>query len=329
MKQKAAFFLNDTSGFRGEPISGIDAVYGQGRRQQIEELTDMYPEIIGTKNFDEHIDWLREIEVIFATWGMPRLPEEQIAQMSKLRAIFYGAGATGHFREPYLRRDVMICSATSANAVPVAEFCLAQILMCAKGMLNNMRDCRTYEGMTQRPFVGRGVYGAKVSLIGNGHISKYLQNLLQPFHLDVRVIGSRELSANPVILEEVFADSYVVSNHLPDRDDNIGILNGKLFSLMPPNASFINTGRGRQVNEEELAEVFAQRQDLTAHLDVQWPEPPPATSSLFGLPNVHMTSHIAGAFNDELVRLADCMIDEYRRWTAGEDLRCRVTEFML
>ena len=46
----------------------------------------------------------------------------------------------------------------------------------------------------------------------------------------------------------MFQKAFVVSNHLPNRDDNIGVLNGKLFSSMRHGAVFINTGRGAQVN---------------------------------------------------------------------------------
>lgn len=326
-KPKAAFFTDHIHSFRNKPGSSIDSVYGLGRKKKIADLTDLYPVVISIENFEEHADHLADTDVIFSTWVMPKLSFEQVVKMSRLKAVFYAAGASGYFRKPFEDRGVIICSATAANAIPVAEFCLAQILICTKGMLRNMDACKT--PWKQQPFIGRGIYGAQVTLVGKGSIASALENLLKPFHLDVCMVGSREISANPALLEQIFRESYIVSNHLPDRDDNVGIFNRKLFELMPENASFINTGRGRQVNEADLVAVLSKRTDLTALLDVQWPEPPPSDSDLFSLDNIHLTSHIAGAYNDELVRLADCMIDDFQRWQRGDLMQYQVTAAML
>jgi len=45
-------------------------VFGQGRRERIGVLTELYPHIIHAGNFDEHAAALADTEVIFATWGM-------------------------------------------------------------------------------------------------------------------------------------------------------------------------------------------------------------------------------------------------------------------
>lgn len=325
---KSAFFTNDQQMFRGQPGCAIAAVYSQGRRERIEELTDLYPQIIGDENFEEHAFNLKDVEVIFSTWTMTRFSAELLVRLPNLKAVFYAAGATSYFREPLLERGITVCSSSPANAVPVAEFCLGQILLSAKGFFQNSQACGSRSEMADFPFVGRGVYGARVTLIGNGAISRKLQELLKPFVLDVQVLPSRSLG-DQVLLEQAFESSYIVSNHLPDLDHNVGILNGDLFRRMPKGASFINTGRGRQVNEEEMAAVLCDRPDLTALLDVQCEEPPEENSSLYALPNIYMSSHIAGTYGDEFSRVADYMIDDFIRWQNGEPLLYEVTEDML
>lgn len=69
---------------------------------------------------------------------------------------------------------------------------------------------------------------------------------------------------------------------------------------MRQGATFINTGRGAQVDEAGLIEVFKRRPDLTALLDITCPEPPEDGSELYTLPNIHLSSHIAGSKNDEV-----------------------------
>lgn len=98
---------------------------------------------------------------------------------------------------------------------------------------------------------------------------------------------------------------------------------------MRQDATFINTGRGAQVVEADLVHVLRQRSDLTALLDVTDPELPAPASALYALPNVPLSSHIAGSLNDEVVRMADHATEEFVRWERGEPLRYEVTAAML
>lgn len=329
MKPHAAFFTDERSAFRGEKISVVDAVYGKGRREQIATLTELYPEMICADNFDTLAPELADLEIIFTTWGFPVLTESQIDRLPKLKIIFHAAGATP-YRYPYLERGVRVCSATAANAIPVAEFTLMQMMMGLKGLSRNMEICCDRKTMLAHAFkTGRGIYGGRVTLIGQGSISRHLQKLLGALDLDVQVIGSRELMQDVSALDKIFATSDVVSNHLPNRDDNMGIFKKEHFLKMPPQATFINTGRGDQVDEAGLCEAAAERPDLTLFLDVQAPEPPEADSPLYTTPNIYMTTHIAGAFRDELLRMADYMIDDFRRWLADEPLLYEVQPDML
>ena len=77
--------------------------------------------------------------------------------------------------------------------------------------------------------------------------------------------------------------------------------------------------------ELDLLNVFRDRQDLTALLDVTWPEPPVPGSPFWKLGNVIISPHIGGTIGDEVSRLADCVIEEFERWTAGLPLRYQVT----
>ena len=94
---------------------------------------------------------------------------------------------------------------------------------------------------------------------------------------------------------------------------------------MRDGATFINTGRGAQVVEADMIAVLKARPDLTALLDVTSPEPPPADSELWRLPNVMISPHIGGTTGHEVVRLADCVIEEFEAWQAGKPLRYEVT----
>ncbi|MBQ9338292.1 MAG: hydroxyacid dehydrogenase [Lentisphaeria bacterium] len=311
--------------FIDERQKSIDYVYSPEQVREIAELTELRPGLAGAADVDNGS--LQDVEVLFSTWGMPVLSEEQLAKMPNLKALFYAAGATDRFARPFFGRGIHVFSAWQANAIPVAEFCLAQILLGLKGYFRTSRHFTSPEGKTHN-YAGPGVYGETVALIGAGAISSKLQELLRPFHVKVIVIPSRK-ERRTVSLEEAFAKAAVISNHLPDRDDNVGVLDGALFRSMRQGAVFINTGRGRQVNEAEFIRVMEERPDLTALLDVTFPEPPEAGSKLYTLPNVRLSPHIAGSMNDEVHRMSDYMIAEYKRFASGEPCLYEVSEGML
>ncbi len=260
----------------------------------------------------------RECEVAFATWGMPQLSEKLLSGLPRLKAVFYAAGATESFARPLLERGILLTSAWQENAVPVAEFALAQIILSLKNYFRDSQACKASpEGFHSVP-AGPGAYGEQVGLIGDGAVSTHLKALLERV-LEVRV---RQLPISRAQagegLSELFRECYVVSNHLPDLPQCKGLLDGALFSSMRQGATFINTGRGAQVNESELAVVLRERPDLTALLDVTCPEPPAPESPLRALPNVHFSSHLAGSVNDETHRMAEAAIQEFLRFQKGE-----------
>ena len=318
-KIKAAIFTTNPS--------QIYRVYGEERLKKLAEETDLLPEFVTPENFNSMpVD---TIEVGFSTWGMIAFTEEQLDKMPNFKALFYAAGATDAFCRPLLARNIAVISAWLANARPVAEYTLAHILLGMKNFLAVSNDLRQQgRAAWHRQNVGPGSYGKTVTLIGAGAIASRVEELLKNFDLNVVVVPSRK-ERRTISLEEAFASSQVVSNHLPDRDDNVGVLNKALFESMPPHAVFINTGRGRQVNEKDLAEVLQDRPDLTAILDVTWPEPPEEDSPLYKLPNVWLTPHIAGSLNDEVRRMADYAIEDFHNYAEGKPFRYQVSESML
>src|SRR5579871_4200387 len=116
MKPRAAF-LHDYPARDGE-------VYGDARRERIAGLTDLYPHVVNARNFAEHATALREVEVIFATWGLQTFTDAHFAAMPKLRAVFYAAGNVKAFAAPLVERGVVLVSAWAVNAIPTAELVL-------------------------------------------------------------------------------------------------------------------------------------------------------------------------------------------------------------
>ena len=283
----------------------------------------------------------RDTEYIFSTWGMATLSEEEIAEhFPRLKAVFYAAGTVQYFARPFLARGVRVFSAWDANAVPVAEYTAAQIVLAGKGFYACARafhgDVAGRKKALAHFHAHRGNYGASVGIVGAGMIGKMVIERLKAYNLRVKVYDpfladekAKALGVEKTTLEDVFASCEVVSNHVANLPATVGMMKGEHFASMKPYAVFLNTGRGAQIVEKEMTDVLAARPDLTAVLDVTDPEPPLADSPLYTLENVFLTPHIAGSAGDEVTRMAEYMLDAFRRTQKGDTVRDEVTLPML
>ncbi len=280
-----------------------------------------------------------QTEIIFSTWGMPSLTEAQIkAHLPRLKCVFYAAGSVQAFARPFLSCGVRVFSAWQANAVPVAEYTLAQILLANKGFFTHARLLGEQKLAPSHALKASylGNYRQSVGLIGCGSIGSLVAKALQNHDLDVLVYDpylsgerAKQLGVQTCALDELFARCAVVSNHLPNNASTRGMLTYAQFERMLPYATFLNTGRGAQVVEDDLVRILSERSDLTAILDVTDPEPSPAGHPFYTLPNCILTPHIAGSLGNEVWRMSAYMADELARYLAGEPLQFEVTAQML
>ncbi len=282
----------------------------------------------------------RETAYLFSTWGAPRLTEQEIkTYLPKLEAVFYGAGSVQYFARPYLNCGVRVFSAWAANAVPVAEYTLAQILLANKGYFQLDRRYREGGFAAAGAYADRftGNYGAKVGLLGAGMVGRKLISLLKPFEIETFVFDpflssddAAALGVKKASLEEIFASCQVISNHLANNEQTKGILHYGLFSSMLPHAVFINTGRGAQVVEADLLRAMKEQPDRTALLDVTDPhEPLPEDHPFWDCPNILVTPHRAGSVVKETLRMGKTIYEQYCRLIAGEQPEYEVTLQML
>lgn len=280
-----------------------------------------------------------QAEVIFSTWGMPTFSVQEIQTcLPRLRAVFYAAGTVQGFARPFLQCGVRVFSAWAANAIPVAEYTVAQIILANKDFFCQARLAAQgrQQDAARRRTPGMGNFQKKVGLLGCGMIGSLVAKMLQGYALEVLVYDpflpserAAQLHVTPCPLAEVFGACSVVSNHLANNQDTKGLLRYDHFAAMPPYATFINTGRGAQVVEPDLVRALTERPDLTAVLDVTDPEPPAPGHAFYTLPNCFLTPHIAGSLGGEVVRMAHYMAEEYARYAAGGPCRYEVMPQML
>ena len=327
--KETAVFLNERE------QNELARAYGSETRESLRRSLDLPEQVILPETMEENRDLLARTSYVFSTWGMPALTEEQIADyLPNLKAVFYAAGSVQGFARPFLHRGVKVFSAWAANAVPVAEFTVAQIVLAGKGYFQGMRRLEPGSMKRFRAFSDTFPcnYGVRIGILGAGMIGSLVLEMLRRYDVETLVYdpfaGEEKiaaLGARRASLEEIFSQCQVISNHIANLPATQRMLRYEHFSRMKPNGVFINTGRGAQVVEEDLVRALREEPDRTALLDVTWPEPPEADSPLWTMPNVILSPHIAGSMNNEIARMGAYMQREYEAFSEGRPCSWEVT----
>jgi phosphoglycerate dehydrogenase-like enzyme len=278
-----------------------------------------------------------EAEILITGWGTPRFDEEMLSSWPRLRAIVHAAGSVKRVVSPALwDRGIRVSSGATANALPVAEYTLAMILLSAKDALGSARRFGVSQDMVAARPAGRiGAFGITVGVVGASRIGRRVLELIAPF--DVRTLlydpsisklDAARLGAVLVTLPELLDASDIVTLHAPSLPETYRMIGAAELARMRTGATLINTARGSLVDTEALvAELTAGR--LQAVLDVTDPEPLPAAHPLFSAAGVTLTPHIAGSLGNELNRIGRQVVDEVESFVTTGRLQYEVTRLEL
>nr|BFD88108.1 hydroxyacid dehydrogenase [Streptomyces sp. Xyl84] len=307
----------------------VDDVFPPAVRARLEETADIRPpRAVGEFTSPEARAALAECEVLLTGWGCPPVDRAALDRAPRLRAVIHAAGTVKTFlsRETY-ERGIVVSSAAAANAVPVAEFTLAAIILGAKRafplahLFRGRRTHRTDADLDRQHWLG--TRGITVGVVGASRIGRRVAQLLRTLDAEVLLydpyVGdteARSLGATRTDLDTLVATSDVVTLHAPDTARTRHLLDARRLGLMRPGTLLVNTARGPLVDTQALTEHLVSGR-IDAVLDVTDPEPLPAGHPLWDLPNVFITPHLAGAQGNEVGRLGALAVDELSRYARG------------
>jgi len=307
----------------------ITLAYGGPVLDRLRRTVDLRAIIAPADTWREHRPALAEVEVLFSSWGMPVMDTELLDSLPKLRAIFYAAGSVRSFATDAMwQRGIRLTAAAAQNAIPVAEYATAALILGLKHFWHYPRGLHGARSTQLEKPDAPTPYRSTIGLISYGKIARLVRERLRSYQVNVAVydpfLSTEEAQGEAVrkidTLDELFATSDAISLHAPHLPETEGMLQARHFEAMRPGAFFLNTARGQLIDEPAMIDVFRRRPDLTAVLDVTAPEPPLPDSPLFTLPNIILTPHLAGSVGPECQRMGDAMIDEFLRYRAGEPL---------
>ncbi|MET9918276.1 hydroxyacid dehydrogenase [Streptomyces sp. NPDC059605] len=310
----------------------LDDVFPPPVRARLEETADLLtPSAISEFDSPGAAAALGRAEVLLTGWGCPPVDAGLLDRAPELRAVIHAAGTVKTFLSPAaFDRGLVVSSAAAANAVPVAEFTLAAIIMGAKrvfplaGLFRTRRTHRTHADLDRQHWLG--THGLTVGVVGASRIGRRVIELLRVLDAEVLLhdpyvdaAGARSLGVTPTDLDTLVATSDVVTLHAPDTPETRGIIDARRIALMRPGTLLVNTARGPLVDTEALTGHLVSGR-LDAVLDVTHPEPLPGDHPLWDLPNVFLTPHLAGAQGNEVGRLGALAVEELARYARGAAL---------
>lgn len=294
--------------------------------ERLAELCDV-PEPAAVEGMDpgRADEVLADAEVLLGHWGCARIDEAFLDRAPRLRMLAYAAGTVKEVVTPAtFDRGILVTSGAAANAVPVAEYTVATILLANKDAFvaaARMRDPDVPAGPRRHPV---GNWAKRIGIVGASHVGRRTIELLAPYRLEVVVAdpfldaaGAEALGARLVDMDELLATSDVVSLHAPALPETRHMIGAPQLAAMMDGAVLINTARGSLVDHDALVAEVASRR-ITAVLDVTEPEPLPPDHPLLSLPGAWVTPHLAGSEGTEVSRLAELVLDEIERFCTGQ-----------
>ncbi len=272
----------------------------------------------------EFLDSIKDADIIIMHYSGAGRKFFEAAKNLKLLCVMR-SGVENVNMEAANEHGVVVCASPGRAAEPVADFAVTLMLALMRRLpANDMGGSGKWkdsvmglEGMMKN---------STVSLLGFGAIAQKVALRLKGFGCDIISYdpwGNKEKAEEMGIelvgnIEELFKRADFLSVHARLTDQNHGMINKELLSLMKPTAYLVNTARAGLVDEEALIEAIKNNVIAGAGLDVFSSEPLPENHPFLTMDHVIATPHVAGNGGDFILRSIESPINEIRHYFKGE-----------
>jgi phosphoglycerate dehydrogenase-like enzyme len=243
----------------------------------------------------------------------------------------YSAGVERCVAIPALReRDVLLTNMQRIAGPVMAEHVLALMLAYSRGLNFFIPEQQAARWTRELPPPQRmlSLEGKTVLVVGLGGIGVEVAKRASALGMRVTAIRASGREGPPFVsyvglpdeLGKLAAEADFVVNTAPLTPATTGMFDAKFFAAVKPGAYFVNVGRGQSVVQADLVAALKGGRLGGAGLDVTDPEPLPADSPLWKMPNVIITPHVSAQSDvDDDARFA-IVAENLRRYVAGEKM---------
>jgi len=259
--------------------------------------------------------------------------DDRILECDTLRWIHCDhAGLNGSARPEIFQRDLRVTGSAGRSAPVLVEhilFLALSLIYHGPAMMEAQKR-HEWRGAGNYEF-DRGMYGKTMGIIGMGYTGKEMA--VRAKQMGMRVLGYDRLTMDAPQGVDTFysldngdgidpllkkSDILVLCCHL--SDETYHMINSDAFAKMKPTALLINMARGGVVDHDALYEALKNGTISGCGSDVFEPEPLPADSPLWDVPNMIITPHCTPEMPDMTARCLDIIVENIRRYRADEPL---------
>ena len=216
-------------------------------------------------------------------------------------------------------KNIRVCNCAGYSKVAVADLVFGFVIDLARNVFPCNEVVR--KGGTKQGLVGFELEGKKFGVIGAGAIGQRVLKIAQAFGCETYAYNRspKEIpGVQFVTMEELLKTCDIISVHVPQTKETIGLIGEEQFDMMKDTAQFINTARGPIVDSEALAKALNEGQIAGAAVDVFEVEPPVAADHvLFGAKNLIATPHVAFASQQAFEKRAVIVAENIKCWING------------
>jgi phosphoglycerate dehydrogenase-like enzyme len=281
---------------------------------------------------DEHVDDEAELvrrlassEVIVAMRERTPFPEQLLRALPNLKLLVTTGTANAAIDVDAAHTlGITVCGTTgTGNAVP--EITIGMIIALTRNFA--AEDAAMRAGRWQHT-IGPGLIGKTLGIVGLGRLGIPVAVLGQAFGMSVIAWSpnlteerANEHGVRAVSKGELFAESDVVTIHMPLSERSRGLIGAADLAAMRPTSYLVNTSRGPIVDEVALIEALRDERIAGAGLDVYDVEPLPVNHPLRSLPNTLLLPHIGYVTTDGYRTWFGQVVENILAWSAGDPIR--------
>ena len=278
---------------------------------------------------DELLEMIPGAAVVITSWGSPQITAEHVAAADDLQIVGHAAGSVKTRLAPAgHERGIVLLSAADVIAESVAEYTLWAMLSGQRNLFPYEKIMKAERGWKPAPnWPGHSLYAKKVGLVSASMVGRRVIGLLKPFGCDVTVYDpylneedAQLLDVRSVSLEDLFANSDIISVHAPITPETRKMITGAHFQSIRDGALFVHTARSWVLDQDALLAEL-QKNRFNAYIDVFEPEPLSADHPIRDLDNVFLSPHVSGHTVENRMRLVEEIVRDIDRFFNNEPLR--------
>lgn len=236
------------------------------------------------------------------------------------------AGLDGYYFPELRASELTVTNIRGIYSDVIADHVFSLVMAFARGLHHYIR--RQSQGKWEKGAPVIHLAGTTLGVVGLGGIGLAVAERGPVFGM--RVIGmdpapkgkpdfiARIYSPDELAAMVAVSDFVVIC--VPHTAETEGLFDAAMFGAMKPAGVLINIGRGKVVNLQALTEALQCGQISGAGLDVYEEEPLPAGHALWSIENVILTPHVAGISPEIDKRRKALIVENVRRFCAGEPL---------